>query len=72
MSRRARAPWRYPGDSSDPYGFAALVAGFVEWMRTHGYSERTVENRQRNIADLASWLEERGITRPSEVTRAML
>ncbi len=41
-------------------------------MGAHGYSPRTIENRQRMLAHLAVWLDERGITRPVDVTRPML
>lgn len=71
MGRRREA-WRFPGDPTDPHGFAALVADWAEWMGAHGYSPRTVENRQRMLAHLVVWLDERGIGRPVDVTRPML
>ena len=49
-----------------------LVADYCEWMGAHGYSPRTIENRQRMLAHLAVWLDERGVTRPVDVTRPML
>ena len=73
MSRRGSSvPWRFPGDHTDALGFPRLVDGFAEWMGAHGYSPRTIENRRRTLAQLAAWLEERGVTRPAEVTRPML
>jgi integrase/recombinase XerD len=48
------------------------AAGFLEWMRARNYATSTVEQYQRHVAQLAAWLEERGVTRPSEVTRPML
>jgi integrase/recombinase XerD len=71
MGRR-REPWRFPGDPTDPFGFCALVADWAEWMGAHGYSPRTIENRQRMLAHLVVWLDERGVTRPVDVTRPML
>ena len=71
MGRR-REPWRFPGDPTDPFGFCALVADWCEWMGAHGYSPRTIENRQRMLAHLVVWLDERGVTRPVDVTRPML
>ncbi len=41
-------------------------------MGVHGYSPRTIDNRRRQVAALAGWLEERGVARPAEVTRPML
>jgi integrase/recombinase XerD len=71
VSRR-NEPWRFPGDRTDPFSFAALVGEWCEWMGAHGYSPRTVENRQRMLAHLVVWLDERGVTRPVDVTRPML
>lgn len=71
MGRR-REPWRFPGDPTDPFGFCALVADWCEWVGAHGYSPRTIENRQRMLAHLVVWLDERGVTRPVDVTRPML
>lgn len=72
MSPRRREPWRFPGNPADPFGFCALVADWCEWMGAHGYSPRTIENRQRMLAHLVAWLDERGVTRPVDVTRPML
>lgn len=73
MSRRGSGtPWRFPGDHTDAFGFPRLVEGFAEWMGSHGYSPRTIENRRRTLGQLAAWLEERGVSRPGEVTRPML
>ena len=71
MSRRKES-WRFPGDATDRFGFPVLVADWCEWMGAHGYSPRTIENRQRMLAHLATWLDERGVTRPVDVTRPML
>ena len=71
MSRRKEV-WRFPGDPGDRFGFPVLVADWCEWMGAHGYSPRTVENRARMLAHLATWLDERGVTRPVDVTRPML
>lgn len=59
-------------DLSDPYGFAALAASYLEWMRVHNYSEATVLAREKLLGFLADWLELRGITRPADVTRPVL
>ena len=72
MSPRRKELWRFPGDPTDRFGFPVLVADYAEWMGAHGYSPRTIENRQRTLAHLAVWLDERGITRPVDVTRPML
>jgi integrase/recombinase XerD len=73
MGRRGvHKPHAVPGDALDPAGWPRLVSEFCDWMGAHGYSPRTIENRRGQLAAVASWLEERGVTRPVEVTRPML
>ena len=60
------------GDASDPRGMVALAEHFLEYMRVMNYSLATVEGRRRNIGFFAQWCEQRGITRPTEVTRPIL
>jgi|GEM_PF-111329 len=61
-----------PGDPLDPHGWPRMIEGFGDWMGAHGYAERTVENRRKSMAQVATWLIDRGVTRPAEVTKAML
>jgi integrase/recombinase XerD len=49
-----------------------LVEEFLAEMGARGLSPATVRNRRQMLAQLASWLGERGVTRPVEVTRPML
>ena len=73
MGRRGQhTPSHIPGDLTDPYGFVRLVAEFETWMGVHGYSQATVENRRRMLGFFIVWLDERGITRPADVTRPMV
>jgi integrase/recombinase XerD len=67
-----RTPPMIPGDRSDLAGFPRLVEEFCEDMAARGYSDRTIGNRRFMLSYLASWLAERGITRPAEVTRPAL
>jgi integrase/recombinase XerD len=60
------------GDRSDLAGFPRLVDEFCEHMAARGYSPRTVGNRRHMLSFLVSWLAERGITRPAQVTRPVL
>ncbi|MFQ5353213.1 MAG: recombinase XerD, partial [Candidatus Binatia bacterium] len=71
MGRTGRRKPR-PGNPSDPVGLAVAVRRFQQWMRTHAYSPSTVEDRGQQIDGFIAWTEERGITRPSEVTHALL
>jgi integrase/recombinase XerD len=60
------------GEPSDPQGFGCLCPAFLEWMRIKNYSGATVKNRQHYLAAFVSWCQDRGITQPAEVTKALL
>jgi integrase/recombinase XerD len=60
------------GDPSDPQGFAALSEQYFTWMEVTNYSEATIRNRYVYLRYFTAWCDERDITRPSEVTRAVL
>lgn len=45
---------------------------FQEWAEARAYSAATVETRDRSIARFIVWADERGITRPADITRAVL
>jgi integrase/recombinase XerD len=68
-SKSGKAP---VGDPSDPQGMAVCLASFLEWLRTKGYSDRTVGNRAEYVTAFILWCEERSITKPVEVTRPIL
>lgn len=69
MAHPKRKP--LPG-AEDPLGLVALIGEHCEWMMTHNYSARTVEGRGKSLSYFAGWCMERGITRPTEVTRQIL
>ena len=73
MPRRgARKPRPVLGDPTDPRGFAVLTAEYLEWMRVKNYAPRTVENREVYLVFFLLWCEERGVSRPAEVTKPIL
>jgi integrase/recombinase XerD len=51
---------------------ARLKEEFLEWMLSKNYSVRTVENRSMYLGYFIGWAAERGIGRPSEVTKPIL
>lgn len=74
MARR-RGPQTRPrvaGDQSDPCGMTRLAEQFIEWLAVHGYSADTVRSRRTALSWFILWCAERGVTRPTEVTRAVL
>jgi integrase/recombinase XerD len=70
--RGQRGPKPVIGDLSDPRGMAVKMAEFLEWQRIKNYSERTIGNRELYLGYFIQWAEERGITRPAEVTKPIL
>lgn len=73
MGRRGiHVPLTVPGDPADPRGFVALVEEFCTDLAARGYADATVRNRRQQLAQLAAWLQDRGVSRPVEVTRPML
>jgi len=67
-----RQPPKNVGNPGDPQGMAVMMDKFIQWMRVTNYSERTVENRQLYLSYFIQWAEDRGITRPTEVTKPIL
>lgn len=71
-----RKGWRKPrpevGNPSDPQGLAAALKRFVNHLELKNYSPRTVEIRAYHIYVFIAWCDERSITRPAQVTKAIL
>ena len=61
-----------PGDTRDAAGFAALLAEYLAWLKVRNYSEATGRNRAHYVGDFIKWAHERGLSRPSEVTKPVL
>lgn len=60
------------GDPSDPDSLYAFMLRFLEWMRVQNYAERTTENREVYLRFLIQWCEDRGLSRPAEITKPIL
>jgi len=73
MPRRGeRKPKAAPEGAGDPHGLHVWMQRSLEWLRVKNYSERTVENREAYLTAFLAWCQERGITRPADVTRPIL
>lgn len=73
MPKKGDKKQRKPlGDLSDPQGFAAMAEEFFTSMQVTNYAEATIRNRYVYLRYFVAWCDERGITRPCEVTRAVL
>jgi len=68
--RKKRPP--APVDCSDPRGFPLLIAQYLEHLRVRNYSPRTVLNCRVYLGYFTAWAAERGLTRPSEITKPIL
>jgi len=60
------------GAEGDPQGFAALAESYLEALRVRNYSEATIASREYHLREFIRWAEERGLTRPTEVTKPTL
>jgi integrase/recombinase XerD len=60
------------GAADDPYSLYHQMLPFLEWMRVRNYSERSVEQREKTLRPFIEWCEERGVSRPQEVTRPII
>lgn len=60
------------GPKNDPASLYHQMQHFLQWMRERNYSERTVGNRETYLRYFILWCDERGLTRPQEITRPIL
>jgi integrase/recombinase XerD len=49
-----------------------LIASHIAWMRVKSYSDDTVRDRLYSLGYFQRWCADRGITRPSEVTKPIV
>jgi len=61
-----------PPAPSDPRGFSGYRLHYLEHLKIKNYSAQLIAYRGMTLRLFASWLEERGITRITEVTRPVL
>jgi integrase/recombinase XerD len=62
----------FPGEASDPHGLHRACVDFLDHIEVRHYSPRTVSGFRDSLAMFVIWCEERGVTRPAEVTRPVL
>jgi integrase/recombinase XerD len=70
--RRRKGPVSLPSAGDDPEGLAAHLAEYLERLRVKNYAEGTVAASLAHLRGFLAWCAERGISRSSEVTRAIL
>lgn len=67
-----KSPPKPIGDPSDPDNLYAYMLRFLEAQRVQNYSERTIENRDLYLRYFIEWCEDRGLSRPQEITKPIL
>ena len=60
------------GSSDGSEGFATLGEAYLESLRVRNYSGATIAGREHHLREFIHWAEERGLTRPTEVTKPTL
>ncbi len=61
--------WTDLGDENDPTGMLAQCARFLQALKVGNYSKQTAQTREKHLRPFFFWCNERGITKPTEVTR---
>ncbi|MGH9284868.1 MAG: site-specific tyrosine recombinase XerC, partial [Acidimicrobiales bacterium] len=73
MTRRGSGRQRpFPGEPADPHGLHRACVDFLDHIEVRHYSPRTVSGFRDSLALFVVWCEERGVTRPVEITRPVL
>lgn len=60
------------GDPADPDNLYAFMLRFLEAQRVKNYAARTIENREVYLRYFIEWCEERGLSRPQDITKPIL
>jgi integrase/recombinase XerD len=73
LRRKPRMPTRAaPRDPAAANPLHAYRRAFLEWALAAGYADHTGATRDRAISRFIAWCDERGLTQPQEITRAVL
>lgn len=62
----------FPGNLNDPEGLAVWVKRFLEYQRVRHYGQTTIRATEGHLRIFIEWAGERGLHRPTEVTKPML
>ena len=58
----------FPSVGYAPLSWRGQLTAYIDWLAYHHYSALTQRNRTRDIGRFIVWAEERGVSRPQEVT----
>src|SRR4051794_32439786 len=73
MAKKGDRKERFPkGDTGDPQGMAALAVRFTQGLQHQNFSTHTIAHHSRYLEAFLAWACDRGIARPTEVTKPIL
>jgi integrase/recombinase XerD len=72
MAKRAGKTTGPLGNPDDPRGLVAMLQQFLESLRIKNFSEQTVAHRDFYGKVFIHWCDERGLARPSDITKPIL
>jgi len=67
-----KKPKPLPGDLSDAHGLTAWYLRYLEDLKARHYSRATLTARRESLRLFLEWCYERGLTRPTTITRPIL
>lgn len=70
--RKHRRKGLHPHDPAPGHPLHAYLDAWCEWALAAGFSEHTMASRRFAVQRFIVWCDERGITKPVEITRPML
>ena len=60
------------GDPNDPESLFNYMRRFLLWQAEKNYSPKTIENREVYLRYFIQWCDERGITKPPDITKPII
>ena len=73
MPRKGQSrPRQAIGNPADPESLWNHMRRFSQWQLEKNYSPKTVEGRETALGFFITWCQERGLTRPQEITKPIL
>jgi integrase/recombinase XerD len=72
MRRRGQRQPPEPIETDDPQSLPAQIDRHIGWLSARGYSESGLRTRRKVLIAFCEWCAERGVERPSELTRGVI
>ncbi len=72
MARKRKHKTNTAAILQDPDGLAGMAEQFFEWMAVTNYAETTIKNRRVYLGYFITWCEDRGLRRPTEITKPII